>query len=45
MNKSLLLMNVLLAGALLASCSGANGPGTPITKSAIKMIEILNGEA
>ena len=21
------------------------GPGTPITKSAIKMIEILNGEA
>lgn len=33
MNKNLLLMNVLLAGALLASCSGANGPGTPITPS------------
>ena len=33
MNKNLLLMNVLIAGALLASCSGANGPGTPITPS------------
>ncbi|MGN1261961.1 MAG: hypothetical protein ACI4UT_02725 [Candidatus Enteromonas sp.] len=33
MNKNLLLMNVLLAGAMLASCSGANGPGTPIVPS------------